>query len=49
MGHADDGTIEAIEVDGVPTVLGVQWHPELIRHSPEQVALFRWVAGVGLR
>jgi putative glutamine amidotransferase len=45
VGHADDGTIEAIEVDGVPSVVGVQWHPELIRHRAEQLALFRWVAG----
>ena len=38
---ADDGTVEAIEVDGAPHVLGVQWHPEMIRHRPEQLALFQ--------
>ena len=28
-GHADDGTEEAIYVDGAPGfALGVQWHPE---------------------
>ena len=37
--EAPDGTVEAIEVDGAPHVLGVQWHPEL-RHRPEHLALF---------
>jgi putative glutamine amidotransferase len=41
VGWADDGTIEAIEVDGAPRVLGVQWHPEMLRHRPEHLALFR--------
>jgi putative glutamine amidotransferase len=41
VGWADDGTIEAIEVDGAPHVLGVQWHPEMLRHRPEHLALFR--------
>jgi gamma-glutamyl-gamma-aminobutyrate hydrolase PuuD len=41
VGWADDGTVEAIEVDGAPHVLAVQWHPEMLRHRPEQVALFR--------
>ncbi|MBT2447829.1 gamma-glutamyl-gamma-aminobutyrate hydrolase family protein [Streptomyces sp. ISL-43] len=26
--HAEDGTIEAVELPGAPFVLGVQWHPE---------------------
>ncbi|MBW0102459.1 gamma-glutamyl-gamma-aminobutyrate hydrolase family protein [Pseudonocardia sp. KRD-291] len=26
--RADDGTVEAIELDGYPFALGVQWHPE---------------------
>lgn len=38
--YATDGTIEAVEVAGKP-VIGVQWHPELIRHRPEHLALFR--------
>ena len=37
---AHDGTIEAIEVVGAPRVRGVQWHPELLRHRPEHLALF---------
>jgi putative glutamine amidotransferase len=38
---ADDGTVEAIEVEGAPHVLAVQWHPEMLRHRPEHLALFR--------
>ena len=38
--YATDGTIEAVEVPGKP-VVGVQWHPELIRHRPEHLALFQ--------
>jgi len=41
VGWADDGTVEAIEVEGAPHVLGVQWHPEMLRHRPEHLALFR--------
>jgi putative glutamine amidotransferase len=41
VGWADDGTIEAIEVDGAPHVLAVQWHPEMLRHRPEHLALFQ--------
>jgi putative glutamine amidotransferase len=41
VGWADDGTVEAIEVDGAPHVLAVQWHPEMLRHRPEHLALFR--------
>lgn len=26
--RADDGTVEAVELDGHPFVMGVQWHPE---------------------
>jgi putative glutamine amidotransferase len=37
---AADGTVEAIEVEGAPHVLGVQWHPEMLRHRPEHLALF---------
>ncbi|MEV6588480.1 gamma-glutamyl-gamma-aminobutyrate hydrolase family protein [Streptomyces acidicola] len=27
--HADDGTVEAVELPGQAWVLGVQWHPEM--------------------
>jgi len=40
VAYAEDGTTEAIEIDGVPNVLGIQWHAELLRHRPEQLALF---------
>jgi putative glutamine amidotransferase len=45
VAHAADGTVEAIEVTGAPRVLGVQWHPELLRHRAEHLALFRWLVG----
>lgn len=28
VAHADDGTIEAVEMPGASFVIGVQWHPE---------------------
>jgi putative glutamine amidotransferase len=40
VARAPDGTVEALEVDG-GRALGVQWHPELLRHRPEHLALFR--------
>ncbi|MFC8919787.1 gamma-glutamyl-gamma-aminobutyrate hydrolase family protein [Streptomyces sp. NPDC047821] len=27
--HAEDGTVEALELPGTPWALGVQWHPEM--------------------
>ncbi|MGZ4675273.1 MAG: gamma-glutamyl-gamma-aminobutyrate hydrolase family protein [Acidimicrobiia bacterium] len=41
----EDGHVEGIEVDGAPNVLGVQWHPELLRHRPEHLALFAQLVG----
>lgn len=41
VGRADDGTVEAIEPAGTRHVLGVQWHPELLRHRDDHLALFR--------
>lgn len=41
VGHAPDGTPEAVIVEDAPNVLGVQWHPELLRHRPEHLALFQ--------
>jgi len=40
VARADDGTTEAIEIDGAPNVLGIQWHAELLRHRAEHLALF---------
>jgi putative glutamine amidotransferase len=38
---APDNTIEAIELEQAPAVLGVQWHPELLRHDAGHLALFQ--------
>ena len=40
-GRADDGVVEAIEVDG-GLALGVQWHPECLDDDPA----FDWLVGV---
>jgi putative glutamine amidotransferase len=40
VAHDHDGHIEAIELDTAPAVLGVQWHPELLRHRGDHLALF---------
>lgn len=40
VAHNHDGHIEAIEIEESPAVLGVQWHPELLRHRSEHLALF---------
>jgi putative glutamine amidotransferase len=39
VAHAEDGTIEGIEIS--ERIVGVQWHPELLRHRPEHLALFQ--------
>jgi putative glutamine amidotransferase len=33
VAHAPDGTIEAVELDGAPWLIAVQWHPELTAHA----------------
>lgn len=45
VARAEDDTIEAIEIDGAPNVLGVQWHPEMLRHLDAHLALFRALWG----
>lgn len=42
---APDGTPEAIEIDHAPQVLGVQWHPELLRHDPGHLRLHEHLLG----
>ena len=37
----EQGHVEGIEIDGAPNVLGVQWHPEFLRHRPDHLALFQ--------
>jgi putative glutamine amidotransferase len=40
-GQAEDGTIEAVEVDAAAWIVGVQWHPEdTAADDPQQQALF---------
>jgi putative glutamine amidotransferase len=46
VARADDGTIEAIEAIGARAV-GVQWHPEMLRHRPEHLALFEALVRLG--
>lgn len=43
--RSDDGAVEAIAVAGAPHVVAVQWHPELLRHEPDQLALFERLCG----
>jgi gamma-glutamyl-gamma-aminobutyrate hydrolase PuuD len=38
---AEDGTVEAIELEATAAVVAVQWHPELLEDFPEQQGLFR--------
>ena len=41
VGHSDDGLPEAVEVEGAPWIVGVQWHPEdTAAANPEQQRLF---------
>jgi putative glutamine amidotransferase len=41
VARAADGVVEALEMDGHPWLLAVQWHPELTAgHDPQQQALF---------
>lgn len=40
VGRNHEGQIEAIEVDHAPAVIGVQWHPELLRHRDDHLGLF---------
>ncbi|MFT4541625.1 MAG: putative glutamine amidotransferase [Planctomycetota bacterium] len=41
---APDGVIEAIEIEGHPQVLAVQWHPELTAATDStQQGLFNWL------
>jgi len=41
VGWAPDGTIEAVEVEGRPEVVAVQWHPELLGEDERHQRLFR--------
>jgi putative glutamine amidotransferase len=44
VAHAADGVIEGLVYDGHPSVLAVQWHPELqVEKEPLQRRLFTWI------
>jgi len=45
-GHADDGTVEAVEVPGRAFAVGVQWHPE---ENSQDVRLFSALVDAGQR
>ena len=40
VAHNPDGHIEAIEFEQADRVLAVQWHPEMLRHRAQHLALF---------
>jgi putative glutamine amidotransferase len=40
--HAADGVVEAVELEGRPFALGLQWHPEMqAGHDPRQLRVFQ--------
>ena len=42
VGHAEDGTVEAVTIDSAGWAFGVQWHPEdTAREDPRQLSVFR--------
>ena len=47
VARSDDGLVEGVEVDGCAFVIGVQWHPELLRHRPEHLGLFEALVAAG--
>ena len=40
---SDDGIVEGIEAVIPARLIGVQWHPELLRGDPVQERLFEWL------
>jgi putative glutamine amidotransferase len=40
VAHSTDDIVEGVEAPDQSFVVGVQWHPELLRHRPEHLALF---------
>ena len=45
VAHSLDGVVEAIEIENQKNFIGVQWHPELAKHSKETKKLFSWLLG----
>lgn len=48
---AEDGTVEAVEVEDSPAMLAIQWHPELQFHEPDrrQLRLFEELVALARR
>jgi gamma-glutamyl-gamma-aminobutyrate hydrolase PuuD len=48
---AEDGTVEAVEVENSPAMLAIQWHPELQVHEPDrrQLRLFEELMALARR
>ena len=48
---AEDGTVEAVEVESSPAMLAIQWHPELQFHEPDrrQLRLFEELMALARR
>ncbi|MEZ5260303.1 MAG: gamma-glutamyl-gamma-aminobutyrate hydrolase family protein [Acidimicrobiales bacterium] len=46
VARAEDGVVEAIEVDGADQLVAVQWHLEVLLGLPEHLALFEWLAAM---
>ena len=44
---AEDGTVEALALDGAESLMAVQWHPELQPERTPQQRLFRWLTAQG--
>lgn len=40
VARSAEGHIEGLEFPHADRILGVQWHPEMMRHRPEHLALF---------
>jgi len=50
VGRTSDGVVEAVEVEGAPQVVAVQWHPEdTAADDPSQQRLFDWLAREAVR
>jgi putative glutamine amidotransferase len=47
VAYSDDGLVEGVEVEGCAFALGVQWHPEMLRHRTEHLGLFEALVAAG--
>ncbi len=47
VAFSEDGLVEGVEARGCTFAVGVQWHPEFLRHRPEHLALFEALVAAG--